>query len=783
MNAYGSDTLSAAAATDTLTAAVRLGKLEPEALAGAMGMVLPIASAMGVQFDEVAAAMAAMSRTGTDAATGATQLRQILAQLTKPTTQAQKALESVGLSVEGVQKSLREDGLLATLKLLQGRFKGNVTAMSSVFGNIRALSGVLDMLGSNVADTEAIFKDMADTTGELDAAFAIASDTAGFKMRQALAELQVALIKIGDVIAPIIAKVAEFVGAFLNQFNKLPGGVQQVIAVLGLLAAAVGPVLWALGIMGKAFVALYVGPATKLIGVFKTIAATATTNFGIVAAQAKAMSLMTIAKFGAIGLAAAAVGIALKVMADQQAARAEQRFKTLTGSVEALNRALLAAARNGAITGALKDLKTIMVDLKNETDGNTNSFAKMFAGPPGMDSDKGPIPNFLTNVKANADKARESLGVMDAELAALAAVDLETANSAFQSMQAYVESLGGEVDELSLDKFPLFKSIVEQAADAMGMTVPDFLELAAAGGAIGDEFGEAADAISAARSQLNEWQEELRAAIDPVYALDKAQQDHTGSLRDLEIAQLDAWKALSDTGADSPEYVAAMGKVEEAERKVISSAFDLVTAEDDLRVAIDDGTVSADKFKNAHQMLVDRGLVPTKDMIDKVTGETETMISTLEGTPPTVKTFVTSNAQDVWRDAIQLQGELDGLERVRQVVIRARIENSVSNIGSKLEGLFPGMATGGPVKAARPYMVGERGPELVVPNSDGWVMNHAETRRMLSASNGGGSVATAPGDTYNVTVNGLVGRDKREILDYLASELPKVAARTGRSYS
>jgi TP901 family phage tail tape measure protein len=42
---------------------------------------LPLASAMGVDFNEVGAAFAAMSRTGTNAATSGTQLRQILSSL------------------------------------------------------------------------------------------------------------------------------------------------------------------------------------------------------------------------------------------------------------------------------------------------------------------------------------------------------------------------------------------------------------------------------------------------------------------------------------------------------------------------------------------------------------------------------------------------------------------------------------------------------------------------------------------------------------------------------
>jgi TP901 family phage tail tape measure protein len=147
MNAYGSDVLSAAGATDVLTAAVREGKLEPRELAGAMGSVLPIASEMGIRFDELGAAMAAMSRTGTNAAQASTQLRSIMTSLLRPTADAEAQLEEMGLSASGLRRQIREDGLLSVLQTLDAEFQANEDAAARVFGNVRALSGVLDMMG------------------------------------------------------------------------------------------------------------------------------------------------------------------------------------------------------------------------------------------------------------------------------------------------------------------------------------------------------------------------------------------------------------------------------------------------------------------------------------------------------------------------------------------------------------------------------------------------------------------------------------------------------------
>jgi hypothetical protein len=46
----------------------------------------------------------------------------------------------------------------------------------------------------------------------------------------------------------------------------------------------------------------------------------------------------------------------------------------------------------------------------------------------------------------------------------------------------------------------------------------------------------------------------------------------------------------------------------------------------------------------------------------------------------------------------------------------------------------------------------------------------------------GGSTGPSGGDTYNITINGMVGAGKQEILTFLARELPKAAATHSRSF-
>ena len=242
MNAYGSDTLSASGATDILTAAVREGKLESSELAGSMGQVLPVASAMGVSFNDVGAAMAAMSRTGTPAAQAATQLTAIMAGLLKPTTQAEQALATMGLSSSGLKEQIREEGLLSVLGTLKERFDANSDAAAQVFPNIRALKGVLDLTGSGAEQAGEIFKSMNNTLGDSQKAFDETSKSASFRLKKSLNAAKESFAEMGAVLLeallPMLQGLANIVKNIFTAFNNLDGGTQKLIAAFGVVLIA-----------------------------------------------------------------------------------------------------------------------------------------------------------------------------------------------------------------------------------------------------------------------------------------------------------------------------------------------------------------------------------------------------------------------------------------------------------------------------------------------------------------------------------------------------------------
>ena len=100
-------------------------------------------------------------------------------------------------------------------------------------------------------------------------------------------------------------------------------------------------------------------------------------------------------------------------------------------------------------------------------------------------------------------------------------------------------------------------------------------------------------------------------------------------------------------------------------------------------------------------------------------------LDTLGLTPDTVDTLI--QAQIDQGKLAEAEGALTALERDRFVTIKASLSGAAAGI---LEKFLPGFdftpdgerANGGPVRAGRPYVVGERRPELFIPKSSGWIL-------------------------------------------------------------
>jgi methyl-accepting chemotaxis protein len=185
------------------------------------------------------------------------------------------AFQKMGMSTDSVQKSLSEQGLLATLEMLQNGLKQTGQDTTAIFPNIRALKGVLDLTGAGLESNRQIFDSLTKSMGATDEAFEKTSKSASFKMTKGLNAMKSSLLAVGQVILTSIAPAVEKLGAFFTRlsekFSGLSGTTKKIIIAFVGIVAALGPVIAIIGTLltmapaiGAAFT-LMMGPIGLII--------------------------------------------------------------------------------------------------------------------------------------------------------------------------------------------------------------------------------------------------------------------------------------------------------------------------------------------------------------------------------------------------------------------------------------------------------------------------------------------------------------------------------------
>jgi TP901 family phage tail tape measure protein len=282
INAYRDSHLTAADAMGVMIRAVDQGRTETDQLAEVYGRILPLSSELGVTFQDVNGALAAMSLINEDANENSTQLIGIMKGLLRPTKAGREALDAIGTSAQILEQRIGEKGLLPVLMELREKFQAKFgdqwkAELSKVMPRMEGFIGFLNLTGDNVEKVNAVFKNVAGGgAADLERAF-LESQTAGFRMRQAMASVEVLLIRLGDVAVPILADaMKEFVPWIekaVDFFTGLPGPVQKALIFFALFLAVLGPILILVGsliaLMGA--VAMAFGTSVVVVGLVASV--------------------------------------------------------------------------------------------------------------------------------------------------------------------------------------------------------------------------------------------------------------------------------------------------------------------------------------------------------------------------------------------------------------------------------------------------------------------------------------------------------------------------------
>jgi hypothetical protein len=182
-----------------------------------------------------------------------------------------------------------------------------------------------------------------------------------------------------------------------------------------------------------------------------------------------------------------------------------------------------------------------------------------------------------------------------------------------------------------------------------------------------------------------------------------------------------------------------------------------------LRDAVDAGLISEEEFQS--------GVERTTAALDRQMGEIERRANRSSDIGRELGLSFSSAFEDAIVKGAELSDVLKGIEQdIARIIIRKAVTEPLGNAASDFAksidwssiatSIFGARAEGGPVTGGMPYLVGERGPEIMVPNGSGTVIpNHAM-----------GGVNFSP--TYNIDARGA----DPSMMPRLRAEMAQIAA-------
>ena len=190
LNAYGMADSQADAAASKFFTTIRLGRVRGKELADTMGQVMPIASELGVNLDELNSAMVAMTIGGMDAHKTVTGLRGAMTGFLKPSEDMKKVLRELGFA--SAEQLIQAKGFQGALQAVADASGGMASEIAKSFRNVRALTAELRLTGEGAKQVEAAMKAMEASTPEaLDKVFKQFTSTDAEKLTSQINRLKI----------------------------------------------------------------------------------------------------------------------------------------------------------------------------------------------------------------------------------------------------------------------------------------------------------------------------------------------------------------------------------------------------------------------------------------------------------------------------------------------------------------------------------------------------------------------------------------------------------------
>ena len=262
----------AAKYADVFANACNNSALDVNSLSQAMSVAAPIFSSAGYSVKDAALYMGVMANNGIEANKAANSLKTGMARLISPSAEGAAMMEKLGISVTNADGSMKDS--VQIQKELHDAFgqlseSEQIAAASAIFGK-NQMAPWLALINTAPGDVDALSAALDKEGTAIEMQSAMMSGFAG-SIEQLKSGLDVLLTSLGEALAPIIQKVVAGLQVLVNWFNSLSPAMQQVIAVIMVIVAAIGPVLVILGVIASSIGSIItlvgtLGPALGALG-------------------------------------------------------------------------------------------------------------------------------------------------------------------------------------------------------------------------------------------------------------------------------------------------------------------------------------------------------------------------------------------------------------------------------------------------------------------------------------------------------------------------------------
>ena len=242
LNAYQLKAEDATRVSDIMFATVRAGKTTVPELAHSFAQFGPPAASLGVKIEEVSAWLAQLTLVGTPTAQAATQIKAAFNELAKPTSALGKHFEA--MAGKSFPQFIREGGSLGdALQFIRERADQTGKEMFEMSGSVEAAQAIIAATGPYGDRFKETIASIGDSAGATETAFGVMSESLDFNLRVLSAQMNDFKLAIGAVfvplLIPVVTRVTELIPQMVNGFTEWRNSIGPISDIMGNIHANV----------------------------------------------------------------------------------------------------------------------------------------------------------------------------------------------------------------------------------------------------------------------------------------------------------------------------------------------------------------------------------------------------------------------------------------------------------------------------------------------------------------------------------------------------------------